>query len=71
MRFGKNNVLCPNKCVMCFVHSLNEFQGVREGRTWCTVQFLFIIQKMKKVQERDLYLNQVLHHFDLNIFFLG
>ena len=30
--------------------------------------FLFIIKKTEKVQEYDLYLNQILRHFDL-IFF--
>ena len=33
---------------------------------------LFIIKKKtEKVQELDLYLNQIQHHFDLNFFFLG
>ena len=35
------------------------------GCTWSTVHFLFIIKKkMEKVQEHDLYLNQIIHHFD-------
>ena len=41
-----------------------EFWGVRGGRTYSTVHFLFIIKKTEKVQEHDLYLNQILHHFD-------
>ena len=45
--------------------------GGTGGCTYHTVHFLFIIQKMKKVQEHDLYLNQILHHFDLKHFFLG
>ena len=31
-----------------------------------TVHFLF---KMEEVHEHDLYLNQILHHFDLNFFY--
>ena len=58
MRFGKN-VLCPK------YNDIYEFRGVRMGRTWSTVHFLFVIQKTYKVQEHDLYLNQILHHFDL------
>ena len=42
--------------------------GVRGGCTYFTVHFLFIIQKTEKVQEHDLYYNQILHHFDLNFF---
>ena len=42
--------------------------GTGGGRTFSTVHFLFIIKKTEKVQEHDLYLNQILHHFDL-IFF--
>ena len=65
MRFGENNVLCPKYI------DINEFWGVRGGRTYSTIHFLFIIKKNEKVQEHDLYLNQILHHFDLNFFFLG
>ena len=32
---------------------------------------MFIVQKTESVQEHDLYLNQILHHFDLKSFFLG
>ena len=64
MRFGKNNVLCNISIYM-------NFRGVWWGCTWSTILFLFIIKKMEKVQEHDLNLNQILHHFDLNIFFLG
>ena len=35
------------------------------GHTYSTVHFLFIIKKKEKVQEHDLYLNQILHDFDL------
>ena len=39
MRFGENNVLGPKYI------DIYEFQGVREGRTYSAVHFLFIIQK--------------------------
>ena len=35
------------------------------GRTYSTLYFLFIIKKTQKVQEYDLYLNRILHNFDL------
>ena len=47
-----------------------EFGGVRGGRTYSTVHFLFIIQKLEKVQEHDLCKNQILHHFDIHFFSL-
>ena len=53
MRFGKNNVLCPKYI------NIYEFRG----GTWSTVHFWFIIQKTENVQEHNLYLNQILHHF--------
>ena len=59
MRFGKNTVLCPKYI------DIYEFQRVREGCTWSIVHFLLIIKKQtEKVQEQDLYLNHILHHFD-------
>ena len=65
IRFGKNNVLCLKYI------DVYEFWGVREGRTWSTVHFFCLLfKKMKKVQEHDLYLNQILHNFDLKIFSL-
>ena len=33
--------------------------------------FVYYSKKNEKVQEHDLYWNQILHHFDLNNFFLG
>ena len=33
--------------------------------------FVYYSKKMKKVQEHDLYLYQILHHFDLSFFSLG
>ena len=60
MRFGENNVLCPKYI------NIYEFWRVRGGHTYSTVHFLFIIRKTEKIQERDLYLNQILHHFHVN-----
>ena len=62
MRFGENNVLCPKYI------NIYEFRRVR---TCSTKHFLFIIKKMEKEQEHDLYLNQIRHHFYLQFFFLG
>ena len=63
MGFGENNVLCPKYI------DIYEFPaGCTGGRTWSTVHFLLLFKKVKKVEEHDLYLNQILHHFDL-IFF--
>ena len=58
MRFVEKNVLCPKYV------DIYEFRGIREGSTWSTVHFLFITEKTEKVQEHDLYLNQILLHFD-------
>ena len=44
--------------------------GAWEGCMWSTVHFLFIIHKMEKLQEHDLYLDQILYHFHINFFFL-
>ena len=33
--------------------------------------FCLLFKKTEKIQEHDLYLNQILHHFYLIIFFLG
>ena len=62
MRFGKNIVWGPKYI------DIYEFRGCTEegGCTWSTVHFLF--KKTDKVQEHDLYLNQILHHFNY-IFF--
>ena len=66
MRFCENYVLCPKYI------DIYEFGGVWGGCTYSTVHFLFIIQKKtEKVQEHDLYLNQILYHFDYNFLFLG
>ena len=58
MRFGKNNVLCSK-----FI-DLYEFWGVR-GRDIHIKPNIFclLLKKSEKVQEQDLYLNQILDHF--------
>ena len=49
-----------------------EFQGVRRVDIHGPPHiFGLLFKKMEKVQEHDLYLNQILHHFDLHNFFLG
>ena len=65
IRFGENNVLCPKYI------NIYEFRGGTGGRTSSTVHNAFIIKKNRKVEEHDLYLNQILHHFDLTIVLLG
>ena len=64
MRFGENNILCPK------YNDIYEFRGY--GRTYMINRpiFCLLLKKMEKVQEHDLdlYLNQILHHFNL-IFF--
>ena len=60
MRFGKNSVLCPKYNIDIWI--LGGMGGDVHGPLYI---FWFIIQKTEKVQEHDLYLNQILHHFDL------
>ena len=45
-----------------------NFGGVRGGCSWSTLYhtfFVYYLKKTEKVQEHDLYLNQLIHHFDL------
>ena len=42
--------------------------GTGGERTWATVHFFLLLKKTDKVQEHDLYLNQILHHFELKFF---
>ena len=60
MKFGEN-VLGPK-----YIDIYEIFEGYGRGgrRTYSTIHFLFIIQKIDKVQEHDLYLNKILHYFD-------
>ena len=51
MRFGEKNVLC-SKYINIYIY---EFWGAWEGCTYSIVHFLFIIQKIEKVQEHGLY----------------
>ena len=45
-----------------------EFWVVRGVRTWPPYIFCLLFKQMEKVQEHDLYSNQIQHHFDLNFF---
>ena len=59
MRFGENNVLCSKYI------DIYEFWGVRGGDVRIPLyNFCLLFKKTEKVQEHDLYLNQILHHFD-------
>ena len=58
MRFGENNVLCPKYI------DINEFQGVWGDIHGPPYIFCLLFKKTEKVQELDLYLNQILHYFD-------
>ena len=63
MRFGENNVLGPKY--------IDIYDFGRFGGTYIFHRtFLGYYSKIsEKVQEHDLYYNQILHHFDLTIFF--
>ena len=66
MRFGENNVLCPKYI------GIYECQGVQGGDIHGPPYiFCLLNKKTEKVQVHDLYLNKIIHHFDLNFFFLG
>ena len=53
MGFGENNVLGPKYI------DIYEFRGVRGGRTYSTVHFLFIQKNGKSTKVQ----NQILHRF--------
>ena len=65
MRFGENIVLGPKYI------DIYEFR--KEGRDVPGPPYIFylLFKKTEEVQEHDLYLNQILHYFDLKYFFLG
>ena len=66
MRFGENNVLCP------IYINIYKFQGVQGGGKQIPAYiFSLLLKKTEKLQEHDLYLNQILHHFDLTKKFVG
>ena len=56
--FVKNNILCPKYI------DIYEFWGVRGDVQGPPYIFCLLFKKMEKVQEHDLYLNQILHHFN-------
>ena len=41
------------------------------GHTYSTIHFCLLFTNKERIQEHDLYSNQILHHFDLKLFFLG
>ena len=55
---------------MFYVQNISKYVNFRGGvwPVWEDVHIpphiFFIIKKTKKVQEHDLYLNPILHHFD-------
>ena len=63
MRFGENNDLCPNYI------DIYKFRGIRGDIHIPPYIFCLLFKKIEKVQEHDLYLNQILHHFDFYFFF--
>ena len=63
IRFGKN-VLCPKYINICM-----NFEWVQADVHGPLYIFCSLFKKMEKVQEHDLYLNKILHHFDLIFFF--
>ena len=66
MRFGENNVLCPKYI------DIYEFWGYGGlGGNIHIPQYIFCLsfKKTEKVQGHYLYLNQILHNFDLEHFF--
>ena len=65
MRFVKNNVLCPKYI------DLYEFRGVWGDVHILPYIFSLLFKKTEEVKEHDLYLNQILHHFNFKKFFLG
>ena len=49
----------------CFLSKIHKFRGVQWGQTNSPLHILLIIKKKtEKLQEHDLYLNQILHHFE-------
>ena len=56
--------------IMFYIQNISvymNFGGYGGGDVISTVHF-FLFKKIEKIQEYDIYLNQILHHFDLNFF---
>ena len=61
-------------CFMSKIYRYIWISGVTEEGTYMvhrTFIFCLLLIKTEKIQEHDLYSNQILHHFDLQTFFLG
>ena len=51
---------------MAKIYGIILIWGVSGGGVTCsTLHLCLLFMKTEKVQEHDLYLNQILHHFDL------
>ena len=48
-----------------------SISGVGGGVHGLPYIYLFVIHKTEKLQQHDLYLNQILQHFDIKIVCLG
>ena len=66
MRFGENNLLCPK-----YINIYINFDGYGGDVHGPPCIFYLLFKKTEKWQDHDLYLDQILHQFDLKIFFLG
>ena len=64
--FDENYVLGPN--ILIYINFGGERGGGLHGPPYI---FSLLFIKSEKVKEHDLYLNQILHHFDLQKNFLG
>ena len=60
MRFDENNVLGQKYINILYMN----FGVLWRGMYMVHLSFFFYYSKKWKVQEYDLYLNQILHHFD-------
>ena len=65
MRFFENNVLCPKYIDILYYMNFGGVWGDVHGPPYI---FCLLFKKTEKVREHDLYLNQILHHFDFKKF---
>ena len=63
MRFGENNVYVQNISIHM---NFGGYGGDVHGPPY--IYCLLLKKNTEKVQEHDLYLNQILHHYDLKFF---
>ena len=60
MILGENNVLCPK-----YMDIYMNFLGSGGDVHIPPYIFCLLFKKAEKVQDHDLYLNQILHHFNI------